>query len=63
MEKWRRQTFIVAICFALVLAARIYVRHVLPAPEKAETGDASLDSGAERGGPTHDAVVTLDANP
>jgi hypothetical protein len=33
MHQWRRQTFIVALCFAAVIAARFYFNRVLDRTE------------------------------
>lgn len=67
MEKWRRQTFIVALCFAAVLAARMYVKKTLGEPqiEESTAGEVSLNPSEEGTldslGPADGSVVSLKA--
>ena len=69
MQTWRRQTIIVGLCFAVVVAARFYVKNQFQgltdgAPAgSASPADAAADSPGLGTSAATDTVVTLDLNP
>lgn len=63
MQTWRRQTFIVAICFAVVVFARLYFKRNFDAvPDTASGSSTPVGEAVETNSP-RDTVVTLDTNP
>jgi hypothetical protein len=63
MQTWRRQTFIVGICFAVVVFARFYFENNFGAvPDTASGGPTPVEEAVETDSP-RDTVVTLDTNP
>jgi len=69
MQTWRRQTIIVGLCFAVVVAARFYVKNLFqgltdgsPAVSTS-AAEGAADGPASGSSATPDTVVTLDLNP
>lgn len=63
MQTWRRQTFIVGICFAVVVFARLYFKHHFGAVDDNASGALTPAQETTPTDGPRDTVVTLDTNP